>query len=412
MTCTFNKSIRLLAVLAVFMTAIHAAPRASAVSMGSLYDGTSGDVACSSGFFSIVSNEIIGQTSCSGTVNIPEGVTSIAAEAFLDATSVTTLIFANSVTSMGDRAFSGATSLRSITFGSGLQELASGVFSGAISLRSVTIPSTLTGIGGGAFSGTTSLTRVIIPATIFFIWDSSFANATSLRSIYFLGDAPSLVGLTPFLNVPTGASAYVNEGSLSSFGVAEGELWNGLIVQIGEPVIEEPVEETVEQPASEELREVAVAKREAEKQSARLDIVRNIQDAKNLTVDLFNKADIAGINSSNIADIQSELLALPSDSQSDIKYILKIARKYEVVGKISSENVDRILPNTYIEIGLIPADSPNKAALAKAVKSLSPFDRDSYAEIKAAIEEEMVRIKDRADRLATVLARYSSGEGN
>ena len=72
---------------------------------------------------------------------------------------------------------------------------------------------------------------------------------------------------------------------------------------------------------------------------------------------------------------------------------------------IASENVVRVFPRTYVEVGLIPADSPNRCLLAMAVRRLAPSDRDSYAEIKAAIDAEMALINARAIRLAAVLAR-------
>jgi hypothetical protein len=152
----------------------------------------------------------------------------------------------------------------------------------------------------------------------------------------------------------------------------------------------------------------ATAEREAEKQSARAEIVARYKDSKLVEAELFSKAEIDGISNTNINQINAEVLGFSEETRSNLAVILKIGRKYEVVGKISSENVDRILPITFIEVGLIPADSPNKAALANAVRNLFPGERDSYAEIKAAIEEEIVRIKARAERLSDVKARRST----
>ena len=405
---TKNKS-RIVVALLMVAVSISATPPASAI--GSLYDGSSGDVACTTngqptGYFTINDNVVVANSNCAGSVVIPTGVTTIYPEAFLNATLVTGLTISNSVTTMGDRAFAGATSLVRITFGSGLTELASGVFQGATSLRSVVIPSTLTGIGAGAFAGATSLTRVIIPETIFFIWDESFSGTTSLHSIYFLGAAPSLVGTTPFLNTASDATAYVTEASLASFADAEGELWNGLVVRIGEPEVEvDPVNDNPE--ADIAAARAAQVRREEVKREARETLVSAIRDAKELTLETFAKADIPGITASNIDALQAELLALPIESRSDIDKVLKIAHKYEVVERIASDRVASILPKTFIEIGLIPETSKNKSALATVVKKLFAQDRDSLAEIKAAIEAESVRIAKRAERLAKLLAGKS-----
>jgi len=154
--------------------------------------------------------------------------------------------------------------------------------------------------------------------------------------------------------------------------------------------------------------EVAAAKREAEKQSARADIAVAVKSAKDLTVDSFAKAEIPGVNSSNIEALKAELLALPLELRNDFNQVLKVARKFEVVGNIASDQVRNILPNTFVDVGLISQTSKNKVALVSAVKKLPATARDSYAEIKAAIEAETKRIQARQDRLASVIARNAT----
>lgn len=154
--------------------------------------------------------------------------------------------------------------------------------------------------------------------------------------------------------------------------------------------------------------EAAAAKREAEKASARSDIATAVKNAKDLTVDSFVKAEIPGINSSNIDALKAELLALPEESRKDFNQVLKVARKFEVVGNIASDQVQNILPNAFVEVGLISQTSKNKVALVSAVKKLPASARDSYAEIKGAIEAETKKIQVRQDRLASVIARNAA----
>ena len=160
--------------------------------------------------------------------------------------------------------------------------------------------------------------------------------------------------------------------------------------------------------AREAEKQEAAAAREAEKQEARANIINNLKSAKDLSVDLFTKAEIPGITPGNIAAVQAELLALPETSRNDIKQVLKVARKYEVVGKIGSDQVNYLYSNSFVEIGLIPATSKNKVALVSVIRKLSESARDSYSEIKAAIDAETVSIQARRDRLAKVLARSST----
>jgi hypothetical protein len=85
-----------------------------------------------------------------------------------------------------------------------------------------------------------------------------------------------------------------------------------------------------------------------------------------------------------------------------------VARKYEIVGNIGSDRINYLQSNTFVEIGLIPATSKNKVALVAAVRKLPESARDTYAEIKAAIEAETAKLKTRSDRLAAVISRNAS----
>ena len=160
--------------------------------------------------------------------------------------------------------------------------------------------------------------------------------------------------------------------------------------------------------ASAKAAEAAAAKKEAEKKSARADIATSVRNAKELTVESFTKAEIPGINASNIDAVKAELSALPEESKNDFNQILKVARKYEVVGNIASDQVMNILPNAFVEIGLIPQASKNKVALVSAVKKLPAASRDSYIEIKAAIEAETKKIQVRQERLTAIISRNTT----
>jgi uncharacterized delta-60 repeat protein len=152
----------------------------------------------------------------------------------------------------------------------------------------------------------------------------------------------------------------------------------------------------------------AVAKREAEKQEARAEIKNSLVTSKVISLEMFTKAEISGITAENIAEVQNEIAALPQIFRADLNQVLKIARKYEVVGKIASNQVATVLPVTLIEIGLIPEDSKYKAAITSTIKKLPASDRSSYASIKKAIDAKMAEIQTRKDRLANVVARINS----
>ena len=222
-------------------------------------------------------------------------------------------------------------------------------------------------------------------------------------NVYFTGTFQGTADLDPSDGVKNFVSTGGRDIFISKLNSAGSALISSMALTPGE------IAAQVAAKAKFDLAEAA--KKEAEKQSARANVVAAIKDAKVLTVDSFAKAQIPGITASNIGDVQAELLALPEEARSDINQVLKVARKYEVVGIIASDQVKSVQPNTLVEIGLIPDTSKNKVALAAAIKKLPLEARDSLTEIKAAIEAANAAIQMRSDRLAKVLARQSSRNG-
>lgn len=153
---------------------------------------------------------------------------------------------------------------------------------------------------------------------------------------------------------------------------------------------------------------VAGIKREAEKRSARDSIVSKLKSNEKITLETLIQAEVNGITPQNIEAVQAEIAALPVSSSGDITGILKIARKYEVVGIIGSERISSITSKTLVEVGFIPADSKFKATLTAAIKKLPLADRSSYVAIQEALAQEMATIQARQDRLAKIKALVES----
>jgi len=103
---------------------------------------------------------------------------------------------------------------------------------------------------------------------------------------------------------------------------------------------------------------------------------------------------------------------MPEASRTDLNQVLKVARKYEVVGNIGSERVAQLQSNLFVEIGLIPTASKNKVAIVSAVRNLPAASRDTYEEIQAAVGAETARIQERKDRLAATIARIATRSDN
>ncbi len=157
--------------------------------------------------------------------------------------------------------------------------------------------------------------------------------------------------------------------------------------------------------ASERL---AVAQREAEKNSARTLLLDLFKKLQKVNLETFVKAQIFGVTDSNTNEFHTEIFALPQTSFQNITEVLKVARKYEVVGMVSSDRVISVYSNSLIEIGLIPEGSKHKAAITSAIRKLPVSDRSTYAALKAAVETELAEIQARKDRLIAVLLRITS----
>jgi hypothetical protein len=147
------------------------------------------------------------------TYNIPDGVTSIADDAFSAWRGLTNITMPNSVTSIGFASFN-LGSLTSIKLSTNLTSIGQSSFSGTPRLTSITIPNSVTSIGDSAFaySGLTSitigpcvtnmgyavfyscsrLTNVTIGSGVISIGSKAFASCPNLTSVYLTGNTPIL----------------------------------------------------------------------------------------------------------------------------------------------------------------------------------------------------------------------------
>ena len=152
----------------------------------------------------------------------------------------------------------------------------------------------------------------------------------------------------------------------------------------------------------------AAAQRETEKRNARAEILDKWQKSESIPITLFAQAEIAGVTEENVKDVQAEMAAIPEISRVDITQVLKIARKYEVVGRIASEQVSTVYSSELIEVGLISSESKHRATLTAALRKLPAPQRSSYAQIEVALNALMETIQARKDRLVAVIARNAA----
>ncbi len=95
-----------------------------------------------------------------GTYTIPNGVTTIAANAFISSLGLTGVTIPDSVTSIGEEAFFGCFDLVSVEIPASVTSIGSGAFQDCISMTSVEIPASVTSIGNYAFDLCPSLMEI------------------------------------------------------------------------------------------------------------------------------------------------------------------------------------------------------------------------------------------------------------
>jgi hypothetical protein len=378
------------------------------------------------------------ENSLLSSVIIGENVTTIGAAAFYN-NALTDLTIPNSVTTIGDYAFTSNLELTSITIGSGVTNIGGSAFENNIAVTALSFLGNEPSIGGFAFSGVPLTAVVSVPSTAvgYAPNDAGLWNGFSISRVVApnISLTPASEGVT--VNSSIAGFTIVSTGdTITSFSISPTapagltfSTVTGLLT--GAPTSVSPatvytisarnvggvstatftltvraVASASDNAAANAAAAAAAAERAAAaKREAREGILCRLRDGQGLTIESFMKAQISGITPENFADVQAELLNLPETSRSDINQILKVAYKYEVVGKISSDRVSYLLPNAFVEINLIPATSRNKVALVAVVKRLPVEARNTYAEIKAAIDQEIARIQERKDRIAAVIAR-------
>jgi PKD repeat protein len=117
-----------------------------------------------------------------GSYMVPDTVTSVGAGAFAECGGLTGITIPNSVTSIGDEAFVG-TSLTSVTIPGSVTNIGQSDFFDCTSLTSAMISSGVTSIGPGMFDYCPALQNVTIPNTVTSIGSNAFVACTSLTAI-------------------------------------------------------------------------------------------------------------------------------------------------------------------------------------------------------------------------------------
>ena len=168
-------------------------------------------------------------------------ITAINQTAFMNKSSLESVVIGNNVKKIGNYAFRNCYNLTSVTIGNSVTFIGNYAFQNCYSLTSIIIPNSVTSIGTAAFSDCSSLVSVVIGSGAQTIGANAFSFCLSLTSITFLGMSAPDFGEDVFVfgdnitsvDIPIGSIGYDVLSSLipnsnnwkSVYKIAEGNVF-------------------------------------------------------------------------------------------------------------------------------------------------------------------------------------------
>ena len=151
-------------------------------------------------------------------------------------------------------------------------------------------------------------------------------------------------------------------------------------------------------------KRAAEAKRLADRESARLEILRSIKEGKAITITLFNRAEIDGANDKNIEQINSEISRLSDTDKETISPVAKILFKYMTADQIS-KGYQVSFYNLQTIFGPLKSEPAYKSALNVGLRNAGAEQKDSIEKIQSLVREIEKRVSDRKADIVARLAR-------
>ncbi len=131
--------------------------------------------------FWIVDGVLLSGQNCSGKVEIPDNVTSIAAYAFEKNEKITSVTIPNTVTRIGREAFSGCKKLKTVGMKDSVAELGEGAFLGCSGLSEIRLSVRIATLPIYVFEQCTKLTRLTLPEQVISVEEYAFPDVSPKR---------------------------------------------------------------------------------------------------------------------------------------------------------------------------------------------------------------------------------------
>lgn len=380
---------------------------------------------------------ITNASACSGTLEIPSGITGIGYTAFMNST-VETVTGLYDVVSIGNMAFYEVDSLTSITLPPGVISIGEGAFA-RTKLRSLSLPPTLTSLGVSAFYGIPTLTNISIgpglteiPADAFV--GSGASSITIPPNIKTIGQRAfkSSLNLTT-VTLPTGLEvigpeAFQYSTNLTTltvpntvYSIAATSFDGAGYVVPAEVVTRVEATNTtrlanIASAAAEVVRQQSETARKAAEQQAqaaiaiaRTNISQAFKSKSKISRDDLLAASLSGISQKNIAKLQAEIDAKAGGVTSieDIEFLAKKVVTIESLGGDAS-TAKRTSTADLSAIGVTGMDSAYKTTILRKIVALPAESRDSFAEIDALAATYLAQSQARAARTAAIIEKIAS----
>lgn len=399
------------------------------------------EIACSlGGKFTVTDNVVVSRSglTCAGDAPIPSGTTDIDSFAFYnDSTNtgapVTSVNFPSSLKTIGWGAFI-KSRLVNITIPSTVTLVQNQAFQGVATLRTVDIAGGVGGettqlgyylfnesavesvtLGSGAFnysiftfSNARSLTSLILPSWPAIIPEGFFKDSSSLTAIT-IPDSVTTIGVDAFRGMMSLTTVVIGTGVTSISASAFNDSGITSVVYCGSAtavktyVFPNSVRSTcpsdVVAKTSDQLADEARKAYESNLRFAIALVKRLLVAQEEVLIQHLLSAEFNGATAGNIAAINTELSQLSLEGKNDSDQIARVVRKYQAVDMIASNRVLAVMPQLFVEIGLIAPGNLWKHAITSALRKLPPEKRSNYTLIEAAIAHEMAKIQARKDRL-------------
>lgn len=163
------------------------------------------------------------------SIDLPQGLTYIGANAFRLCRNIRHISITDSVTLIGDYAFASCRYLSSITIGKRVTTLGKYAFAWNKALKRITIPDSVTTINDYAFSSYDSLLTVTIGRGVSQLGKSVFSGCKMLCHINMLAETPPTITSSTFSNTPAGVPIFIHCGTEEAY--ANAEFWNKCNIQ-------------------------------------------------------------------------------------------------------------------------------------------------------------------------------------